>query len=423
LRVTVPDRIGSFDPRGSTVVFETVVDDYAEVWVDGRLPRELGQSGGSLVRGFNAPNRLVIARGAQPGQTIQLAVFAMNGPISDPPANFIWMRSAKLDFYGEPHAVAPRRIDLAIERLDPALDAIVPPGTPIEQIAEGFVFTEGPVWTPNGELWFSDPNRNRIYAWKTSGALSVVRERSGYDGQDIGAYTQPGSNGLAFDAQGRLTVCEHGNRRISRIEKDGRVVVLAERHEGRRLNSPNDLVYRSDGALYFSDPPFGLPAFHADPRRELDVTGVYCLKDRKLALVSADLKGPNGLAFSPDERFLYVTNWDEARKVVMRYAVQPDGSLASGETFFDMGGAPQSEALDGVKVDVRGNLFVSGPGGTWILAPDGRHLGTLRGPELAANFAWGDADRRTLFWTARGGVYRMRVATGGRVPARLDGTH
>lgn len=413
LRFTVPALIDGVDPTGCTIVLDTTVDDYAEVWVDGVLSRELGQSGGSMVAGFNVPNRLVVGRGVRPGQTIRLAIFGMNGPISDPPPNYIWMRSATLAFHAEPHAIAPRFVETAIIRNDPALDAIIAPGTQIEKIAEGFIFTEGPVWLPSGELLFSDPNANHIYRWSPTAGVSVFRKSSGYSGADVAEYRQPGSNGLALDAQGRLTICEHGNRRISRLESDGPITVLADRFEGRRLNSPNDLVYRSDGALFFTDPPFGLPRVYDDPRRDQEHFGVYCLRDGRLSLVSTDLKGPNGVALSPDEKFLYVANWDEQRKIVMRYDLDAAGNLSGGRVFFDMTAAPGQEALDGVKVDERGNVFVSGPGGVWVISPDGKHLGTIVGPELPANFAWGDADGRTLYLAARSGVYRIRLAVAG----------
>jgi gluconolactonase len=277
-------------------------------------------------------------------------------------------------------------------------------------LASGFGFTEGPVWAPGGYLLFSDPNNNFIYRWSPDGQVSVYRTKSGYAGADIAEYKQPGSNGLAFDREGRLTVAEHGNRRISRIEKNGMVTVLADRFEGQRLNSPNDLVYKSDGALYFTDPPFGLPNVFDDPRKELAYRGVYRWSpEGKLQLLTKELTGPNGLAFSPDEKFLYVTNWDTSNKVVMRYGVNQDGTLSNGHVFFDMTSAPGEEALDGIKVDREGNLFVSGPGGVWILSPAGRHLGTIRAPELPANMAWGDGDGRTLYLTGRTGLYRIRL--------------
>ncbi len=198
--------------------------------------------------------------------------------------------------------------------------------------------------------------------------------KSGYTGFDIGEYGQPGSNGLTLNQDGLLTINQHGNRRIVRQERTGAITVLADRYEGKRLNSPNDLVYKSDGSLYFTDAPFGLPKFYEDPRKELPYSGVFRWKDGQLTLLSTDLKGPNGIAFSPDEKYLYVTNWDEKKKVVMRYDVQPDGTLANGKVFFDMTSAPGEDALDGMKVDQRGSLYVSGPGGLWILSPEGKHL-------------------------------------------------
>jgi gluconolactonase len=422
--VTIPERIGVFDPTGSTVVLEVAIDDYAEVWVDGELARGLGQRGGSVVAGWNAPNRLVIGRAVKPGRRIQLAVFGANGPLSDPPANFIWVRSARLDFHaGEPagpFAIPPREVNLEVLRLDPALDAIVPPNPKLHKLAEGFEFTEGPLWVRDpGHLLFSDPNANRIYRYDPAGdgALSVFREKSGYDGPDLAEYGQPGSNGLTLDREGRLVIAEHGRHRVTRLERDGSLAVLADRHRGKRLNSPNDLVFRSDGTLFFSDPPFGLPRQFADPRRELDFSGVFAWREgEELRLASRDLEGPNGLALSPDERFLYATNWDPRRKVVMRYQVAADGSLSDGRVFFDMTGAPGEEALDGVKLDRRGNLYVSGPGGLWILSPEAVHLGTLRGPRLPANLAWGDEDGKSLYLTARSALYRIRLGIEGIRP-------
>jgi gluconolactonase len=236
---------------------------------------------------------------------------------------------------------------------------------------------------------------------------------------DISEFKQPGSNGLTFDPQGRLTVCQHGERRVIRIEPTGAITVLADRYQGKRLNSPNDLVYKKDGALYFTDPPFGLPKFFDDPRKELSFSGVYRVKDGQVTLVAKDLSGPNGVAFSPDEKFLYVTNWDERKKVVMRYPVKADGTLTAGSVFFDMTSAPGEEALDGMKVDAEGHLFVSGPGGVWVISGEGKHLGTLKFPQLPANMAWGDADGRTLYLTARTSVYRLRLGVPGIRPVPL----
>src|SRR5438093_1263594 len=266
IEVTVPERIAGFDPTGSTVAFEIVIDDYAEVWPDGKLAPVLGQTGGAVVAGFNAPNRVIIGRNVKPGQKRQLAVFGMNGPISASPNHFIWVKSATLDFYKAPE---PGENVGEVVRLDPALDEIVPSPPRIEKLAGGFLFTEGPVWVRDGGyLLFSDPNDNRIYRWTPDGDLSVFRTKSGYTGPDIADYGQPGSNGLTLDRDGRLTINEHGNRRVTRLEKNGQLTVLADRYDGKRLNSPNDLVYKSDGSLYFTDPPFGLPKFFDDARKD-----------------------------------------------------------------------------------------------------------------------------------------------------------
>jgi gluconolactonase len=413
INVTVPSHIGSFATDGSTAVFETSLDDYAEVWVNGELPRYLGQTGGSVISGWNAPNRVVIGRNLVPGQKIQLAVFGINGPISNPPTNFIWVRLAKLSFYtsesSEPYAVTPSEVNVEVVRKDSAIDAIVPPNTKIFKLAEGFKFTEGPVWIRDGNyLLFSDPNNNRIYKYTSDGNLSIYREKSGYSGADIDEYNQPGSNGLTVDPQGRLTINQHGNRRVIRADRAGDTV-LADRYNGKRLNSPNDLVYRSDGTLFFTDPPFGLPKFDKDPRKELPFSGVYSLHNGKLQLVSTDMTGPNGIAFSPDEKFLYVGNWDDHKKVIYRYEVKPDGTLQNGIIFFDMTDAPGEDAIDGIKVDSEGDLFVSGPGGLWVISPKGIHLGTIIAPMHPHNMAWGDEDHQSLYLTAKTGLYKIRL--------------
>jgi gluconolactonase len=420
LNITVPERVAGFDTKGSTAVFEIVVDDYAEVWVNGKLPFVLGQSGGAIAAGWNSPNRVVLTRDAKPGEKFQIAVLGINGPLSVHSDTYIWIRSATLDFYKPGKLNKTQTVDLNLERKDPALDAIISADAKLEKVAGGFTFTEGPVWVDGGAgtlgpeaasgyLLFSDPNNNTIYRCTPEGDVQVYMSNSGYTGADIGEYGQPGSNGLTIDSQGRLTICQHGNRRVVRIEKNGITTVLADRFENKRLNSPNDLVYRSDGTLYFTDPPFGLPKFHDDPRRETAFSGVYAVKDGVVKLVTTDFSGPNGLALSPDENFLYVGNWDEKHKVVNRYAVNSDGSLRNGKLFFDMTSVPGEDAIDGIKVDQLGNVYVSGPGGLWILSPDGKHLGTLHGPEHPHNFAWGDPDRRTLYLAAQTSIYRIRL--------------
>jgi gluconolactonase len=400
INVTVPGRVGDFDPTGATIVFEVVVDDYAEVWVNGKLPLALGMTGGPIVSGFNAPNRVVLTQDARPGQRFQLAVFGINGPISVSPHNYIWMRTATLDFYSADRARAAEPAIAHFEGLN---------GT-AERVATGFEFTEGPAWSvKEAALLFSSPNTNVIYRWSPLGTVDIFRSKSGYRGTDIGRFHQPGSNGLTFDPDGRLTICQHGNRRVIRIEPHGNITVLADRYDGKRLNSPNDLVYRSDGVLFFTDPPFGLPEGFDDPKKELSFSGVFAVHDGEITLVTDELSGPNGLGFSPDERFLYVGDWDLQHKAVMRYRLDDRGRAMSSEVFFDMTEAPGDDAIDGLKVDPEGNLYVCGPGGIWVLSADGAHLGTIRLPEAPHNLAWGDSDGRTLYVTAMTSIYRIRL--------------
>jgi gluconolactonase len=415
-RLTLPERVAGFDVTGSTVVLELVIDDYAEIWLDGKLPAVLGQTGGQLIKGFNAPNRVVLTRNARPGQQIQLAIFGINGPVSNPPGNFIWVRSATLDFYRAGQIGAPQATTGAVVRLDPALDRIIDPGASLEKLAGGFQFIEGPVWHPDGYLLFSDPNANTIYRWSPDGAVSVFRTKSGYAGFDIGEYHQPGSNGLTLDPDGLLTINEHGNRRVTRLEPTGKITVIADRYAGKRLNSPNDLVYRSDGTLYFTDPPFGLPGVFDDPRKELPFSGVYMVRNGEVVLLTRELSGPNGIAFSPDEKYLYVDDWDLKHKVLMRYEVKPDGTLANGKVFYDFTREAEPVALDGIKVDREGHVFVSAPGGVWILSPSGKALGRIVPPEHDANLAFGDADGKSLYLTASTGLYRLRVKIPGVRP-------
>ena len=410
LRVTLPQSVAALPVAGSTVSFEIVIDDYAEIWVNGDLTTVLGQSGGSVVKGWNAPNKVILTRKAQPGEQFEIAVFGYNGPLSRTPENFIWAKSATLDFYKPGHGSGIQPVETKIIRRDPTLDTIILPDTKIEKLAGGFQFTEGPVWVrEGGYLLFSDPNNNLIYRWSEDDGVSIYRTHSGYSGTDIGEYGQPGSNGLTLDALGRVTINEHGNRRVARLEKNGQVTILADRYQGKRLNSPNDLVYRSDGALYFTDPPFGLPKFFDDSRKELSFSGVYCLIHGELKLVSTDLTGPNGLAFSPDEKYLYVDDWDDKKKIILRYDVQPDGSLTNNSTFLDATSEPGEDAWDGLKVDRLGNVYASGPGGLWIISPEGKHLGTIVGPEHPHNLAWGGEDRKTLYLAAQTGLYRVSV--------------
>ncbi len=303
-----------------------------------------------------------------------------------------------------------------IERLDAALDELIPAGARIEKLAGGFAFTEGPIWMPEGRLLFSDIPRNTIYEWARDGEVTVFRHPSGFDGRDAPEGAFIGSNGLTLDQQGRLTICEHGNRRVSRLEPDGSVTVLASEFEGRRLNSPNDAVYKSDGALYFTDPPYGMTGQDGDPAKELPFSGVYRLKDGVLTLLHKDLRRPNGLAFSPDETTMYVANSDSGRKVWMQFPVLDDGTFGAGSVFADLTSFSQPGLPDGMKADRQGNLYCTGPGGIHVFTAAGKRLGVIATPEIPANLHWGDADASTLYITARTGLYRVEMSTTGIRP-------
>lgn len=424
LNVTIPDKIGDLTTAGSTAVLEIVADDYAEIWVNGKLNKTFGQSGGGTISGWNARNRVFLTDNAKPGQQFQIAILVANAPFADLPANYVWFRSATLDFY-KTYPQNPDWQDVGqLIQIEPAFSAVIAPDARVEKLADGFQFTEGPVWHPDGFLLFSDPNTNVIYRYEPqTHNVSIYMTKSGYTGFDIGDYHQPGSNGLAIDAEGRLIVCQHGNRRVVRHEKKGPVTVLADNWNGKRLNSPNDLVLKSDGAVYFTDPPYGLPENYSDPKKETPHQGVYRTQNGKTELLSTDLGGPNGIAFSPDEKYLYVANWDirdiHHSKTLWRYEVAADGKLANGKVFFDFSFTDGDEALDGIKVDNAGNLFVSAPGGVWVLSPEGRYLGKITGPERPANMAWGDADGKTLYLTAHTGLYKIRTLNGGKTAGQV----
>jgi len=305
----------------------------------------------------------------------------------------------------------------SIERLDPRLDAIVPPGTTIEVLASGFVWAEGPVWVqddrgglPAGSLLFSDIPRNRVNRWHPQEGLSVFLEPAGFTGPS--AYgKERGSNGLTLDRSGNLISCEHGDRRISRLEPGGGKRTLCDAWQGKRFNSPNDAVVHSSGAIYFTDPPYGLPEQMKDPRRELDFCGVYRLgTDGVVTLLCRTMTRPNGLAFSPDEKRLYVAQSDPAAPVWRAFDVRDDGTLDEGRVFFDATDLARSRTglPDGLKVDAAGNLFATGPGGVLVLAADGTHLGTILTGRKTANCGFGD-DGRTLYITAHTLLCRVRL--------------
>ncbi len=417
--LTIPATIGKLNTTGTTAVFEIVMDDYSEIWVNGKQTDVFGQSGNGVIAGYNTRNRVILTNDAKPGDHFSIAILGINGPLGKIPDNYIWVRNAVVDFYPSLPTNTTWKDIGKIYAIDDKLNSIITPGTKVEKVAEGFQFTEGPVWHPGGYLLFSDPNTNTIYHYNPKNHnVTVYMSHSGYTGADIGEYGQPGSNGLAIDKEGRLIADQHGNRRVVRYEKKGPVTVLADKIDGKRFNSPNDILLKSDGTIYFTDPPYGLPGFFNDPRKELDYAGVFMIKNDKVLLVSKDLGGPNGLAFSPDEKYFYVTNWDirdiHHTKTLWRYEVQPDGTLKNGKIFFDFSFTEDDEALDGMKVDKQGNLFVSAPGGVWILSPEAKLLGKIVTPERPANMAWGDDDGKTLYMTAHSSLYKIRINTGGK---------
>ena len=297
-------------------------------------------------------------------------------------------------------------------RIDPALDELVPADARIEKLESNFSFTEGPVWIQDGGyLLFSDLRSNRILRWNDYTGLELfmdpVFEGEYPEGRSVG------SNGLTVDSEGRLVLMEHGNRQISRLEADGTRTVLVDSYQGNRLNSPNDGAYKSDGWLYFTDPPYGLLGQENDPDRELDFNGIYRLgPDGELELLEDGQSRPNGIAFSPDERTLYVANSDAEQTVWMAYDVLDDGTLAEGRVFYDVNDQTATGAPDGLKVDIAGNVFATGPGGVWVFDPTGKHLGTIQPDEVPANVAWGD-DGSMLYMTARTGLYRIQLTTSG----------
>ena len=304
-----------------------------------------------------------------------------------------------------------------IERLDPRFDALVPRDSVLERVADGIEWAEGPLWDArDGSLLFSDVPRNGVFRWKSGAAITQVLSESGYTGATIFAGREPGSNGLVFDRNGRLVMCQHGNRRIVRRESDGRMTVLADRYEGKRLNSPNDLVYRSNGDLYFTDPPFGLPQSFDDPAKELPFQGVYRLKaDGGITAIITDLGAPNGIGFSPDERTLYVSNAQSSHPIWMAYDVRDDGTVATGRQFADAAAWVRSgEGVpDGLKVDKYGNVFAAGPGGVHVFAPDGTRLGRIETGVPTGNLSWGE-DGTILYVAANHWICRLRTTTKGK---------
>jgi gluconolactonase len=318
-------------------------------------------------------------------------------------------------------------VALQVDRLDPAIANIVPADARLERVATGFKWVEGPVWVGDS-LFFADIPSNSIRKWTPGHGVSLWLEPSGYKGSTPYGGPEPGTNGMTLDQQGRLTVAGHAQRDVLRFESMDAAAaptVLVDSYHGKRLNSPNDLVYRSDGSLYFTDPPYGLPTQHDDdPLKQLKVNGVYRLphalahaagappSNGDLQLLVKDLTRPNGIAFSPGEKYLYVDN-SEPNKIWMRYTVEPDGRLTDPKLLYDASKDPRPGSPDGMKVDVAGNIYSAGPGGVWIFSPDGKPLGTVLMPERVANLTFAGPDRKTLYIAASSSIYRIQVKIAG----------
>ena len=303
-----------------------------------------------------------------------------------------------------------------IERSDRRIDRLVPCDATMQRLAEGFDWAEGPAWDRSGGyLLFSDVPRNTVFKWKEGEQARAFLNPSGFTGKQVIDSREPGSNGLVFDPGGRLVLCQHGDRRVARLESDGRFTTLADRYQGKRFNSPNDAVFKSNGDLYFTDPPFGLRGLNEDPKKELPFNGVFRLsKDGTVTLLTREMTFPNGLSFSPDEKTLYVANSDPNQAIWMAFDMRDDGTLGKGRVFFDATPTvPSKKGLpDGMKVDRSGNLFATGPGGVLVFDPDGTHLGTLNTGEATANCGWGD-DGSVLYITADMNLCRIRLTTRG----------
>lgn len=305
----------------------------------------------------------------------------------------------------------------SIECLDPAFTKLIPATAKIEKLAEGFKWSEGPVWNKkNGVLYFSDVPNNVVFQWKEGVGTREFLMRSGYTGA-AARVGEPGSNGLTLDRNGNLVLCQHGDRQVTRLNANGQWTTLARYWQFSRFNSPNDLVYKSNGDLYFTDPPYGLVGNVNDPAKEINFSGVYRLgKKGEVTLLTSELSFPNGIAFSPDEKTLYVAVSDAKDPVIMAYPVKADGKLAKGKIFFDAAPLAKmglSGLPDGLKVDKLGNLFATGPGGVLVISTQGKHLGTINTGQPTANCGWGD-DGSTLYITANNILCRVKTTTRGQ---------
>lgn len=310
----------------------------------------------------------------------------------------------------------PKDAKSSIERLDPALDALIAADAVIENLGTGFNWSEGPVWVPaQGALLFSDVPENRVYRWKDGEGISVYLEPSGFTGTEYNG-RERGSNGLTLDAAGRLMLCQHGDRRVARLAPDGKSFeTIVDKIDGKRFSSPNDLCYDRAGNLFFTDPPYGLPS---DVKQETAFNGVYRLgADGKLTVISQVLERPNGIALSPDEKILYVANSHGPNPIIMAFALAADGTAGPGKVFWDstdlVNRTKRRGGLDGLKVDTQGNLWATGPGGVLILSPAGKHLGSILTGRATANCAFGDADHLTFYLTADEALLRVRTKAKG----------
>ena len=310
----------------------------------------------------------------------------------------------------------------SIERLDDAINALVPANAKIEVLAKGFQWSEGPVWLPSENcLLFSDVPTNKVHRWDETSGLTTALFPSGYTGKKPAANREQGSNGLTLDQNNRLLLCQHGDRRVARMTADlnnpqSNFETLAGKFQGKRFNSPNDLTVHSSGSIHFTDPPYGIDKLLNDPAKELTIQGVYRLdSDGEVHLLTDELSFPNGICFSPDEQFLYVAVSDSKRPVIMRYPVNSDGGIGKGAVFFDakkLSKDGRRKGLpDGLRVDRLGNLFATGPGGVLVISPNGLHLGTIRTPDATANCEFGGPDRSTLYMTSHRKLLRVKLTT------------
>ncbi|MEO7274759.1 MAG: SMP-30/gluconolactonase/LRE family protein [Vicinamibacterales bacterium] len=310
-----------------------------------------------------------------------------------------------------PAAAAP-----GIERLDPALDRLLAPDTKIETLAEGYEWAEGPIWVKNGGyLLFSDVLKNTVHRWKAGEGAKPYLTPSGYT-SNVPRGGETGSNGLTLDREGRLVLCQHGDRRVARMDAPlnspkPTFVTLADKYEGARFNSPNDLVFKSNGDLYFTDPAYGMEKQWDDPKREMAYAGVFRRSgDGTVTLLTKDMTRPNGLAFSPDEKLLYVAQSDSTSAIWRVFDVKADGTIANSRVLLDVTALTKTKTglPDGLKIDTEGNLWATGPGGVLVISPQGKHLGTIRTGQATANVAFGD-DGHSLYITAD--MFLMRVKT------------